>query len=246
MEIPGNLDDIMAIAADSFLDNDDDNPRSPKSPRVTPPPTPSHEELLKFWKAHQSQREGGAGFQEYPEEARATDEDKIWCNRQFAEAAVEAAADSSSGLVVFLESPAMFTTKMLCNPPYNLHKSRMRCPQVDAEAFQKMREEDHVSHQKLHNFLLECSEGSIGAIWMDYCCTFDGNASTNIYPHEDIRVVVENKLIRPGGFLFLTVSLRAYDSAEKIALGMNLSRILGKPIITKTYANMYFVGFRVN
>jgi hypothetical protein len=247
-EIPttGNPD-AMAIAADdvseseSSLDNDHENPRSPKSPRVAPPP--SHEDLLKFWKAHRSHQEGGS--QEYPEEARATDEDKIWCNRQFADAAAEVAADSSSGLVVFLESPAMFTTKMLCDPPYNLPKSRMRCPQVDREAFQKMREEDHVSHQKLHDFLLGCSEGSIGAIWMDYCCTFDGNASTNIYPREDIRVVVENKLIRPGGFLFLTVSLRAYDSAEKIALGMNLSRILGKPIITKTYANMYFAGFRV-
>jgi hypothetical protein len=136
----------------------------------------------------------------------------------------------------------MVTTDILI--ANNVPVDRLYCPQFDEEDFHKMKHYQHVSLETLYNFLQNSEPESIGALWMDYCGTFEGNQD-NLCPREDVRLLVEKKLIAPGGVVFITVSLRGLTETDKAGLHESMALAFGRTSYKRfQYHNMYFACYR--
>lgn len=211
---------------------------SAKRPRVDKNPrakfaTMSREELINKL-ATQAERTRG----KFPSDRRADDDAKVFCNEAF----VAAASSQTDGLVVCLDSPAMFITLKLVEAGVSL--DRMVCPQFDADEYEEMKEWPHVRPGSLRVFLEEATPSSISSLWMDYCASWEGNE--NVRPREDARLLLERGVIKPGGWVGVTVCMQRIDSSRRVAILIDMAQVFAgwKLEVTKEYDQMVFVGFR--
>lgn len=61
----------------------------------------------------------------------------------------------------------------------------------------------------LRKFLVMSQKHSIFALWMDYCCTFDGSVKQDWSPRSDYLYTIENMKVCPEGVIALTICTRA-------------------------------------
>jgi len=162
----------------------------------------SHQELIDKLAKHQQRVSG-----RFPTEARDGDVDKQRCNDDFS-----AAALATQGLIVFLDSPAMFTTKYLLEKGVPL--DRMVVPQFDTKEYEEMKAWLHVQPGSLRSVLESLEEETIGSIWMDYCCTWEGNQY--ISPKEDLELLVNRSLVKEGGCVVLTVTMQRVPTTKRL------------------------------
>lgn len=125
--------------------------------------------------------------------------EKTMVNALFAEA-----ARNVEGRIVYLEASLMqTTTALLAHPqtkiPVNfnhdlyLHMLDRHLPNVSPK------------YGTLNEYLANTTSG-IGALFADYCCTFQGTPRCR--PQDDLRVAFERRLLERGGCLALTFCLR--------------------------------------
>jgi hypothetical protein len=114
--------------------------------------------------------------------------------------------------VLILDTEQFRTAKVLEEAgvkPENIH-----IPQNDDETYREMQikqKRNNIEHCTLNTYLDKDIEYDM--VWMDYCCTFDGNK--NISPKEDIKKCIELNRMKEAGYLCLTFSLRNGDKNMK-------------------------------
>jgi hypothetical protein len=114
--------------------------------------------------------------------------------------------------VLILDTEQFRTAKVLEEAgvkPENIH-----IPQNDDETYREMQikqKRNNIEHCTLNTYLDKDIEYDM--VWMDYCCTFDGNK--NISPKEDIKKCIELNRMKEAGYLCLTFSLRNGDKKHE-------------------------------
>jgi hypothetical protein len=196
----------------------------------------SREELIQRLTKHQQRVRG-----KYPAEAREDDADKLWCNTKF----VEAASASSDGLVVFLDSPALYTTRRLIDAGISL--DRMVCPQLDADEYEAMKDWPHVRAGSLRSVIDTLEPGSVSVIWADYCCTWGGN--DQVRPRRDMQLLVGRGILCAGGAVFVTTTLQHVSREDSMQAMHEMDHEVFKGWLVdapRVYASgqMLFKGFR--
>jgi len=92
------------------------------------------------------------------------------------------------------------------------------------------------------------------AIWLDYCCSFDGNIE--VKPQEDIKVLFGNKLLYNNSTLAVTFCFRKHTRVDYVGQDEdrvrtcieNEARVNGYIAVsqrTKRYKGMFFIIFKV-
>lgn len=145
----------------------------------------------------------------YPAAERSNTALKIDANSLFEKLSKEV---PSGTLVAWLDSITAFTTG--CILPFvrsaNEYDVITCSPGAWAPIEEKLDNQTLVKLWKcrLSFYLRNVSTGSIGCIWMDYCATFHRSECKSWSPEEDLEYLLEQRLVKNGGFLGITISTR--------------------------------------
>ena len=166
----------------------------------------------------------------YPVEIRETDPDKATVNNTFA-GLVRKDDDSR---VIYLDTRAACTTFALLRE--GVTWDRLVCPQIDKDEYTVMHSKmgGLVKHEALKTTLER--ENDIGALFADYCCTWEGNP--DVRPREDMAIA--RSVVRD--VIFLTLSRRGVmiDQARSVCECLGPSWQL---VYKAEYSSVLALGF---
>lgn len=175
----------------------------------------------------------------YPVLRRQQCENKLFCNKVFANACVA----MKEGGVVFLDTPSCETLKMLLS--VGVAYDRMYTPQIEKDEYEEMKGWAHVGHESLKTYV-ERTQDRIGAIWMDYCCSWGGN--DRMCPQTDLKALMERGLVVcPGGWVFITVCMRGLSEIRMTECVKEMVYVFPlhkwEMVYHVSYGQMRFFGF---
>lgn len=120
--------------------------------------------------------------------------------------------------ILYLESENMLTTRTFLKN--NFDKNNLYVVSKSNMAHNKFIEYKlkHIGHMDMITYLLLISHTNIifDSIWLDYCCTIEGNFNSKISPIDDIDIIFSRKLIKSNGIIGLTFSFRKGISKANI------------------------------
>jgi hypothetical protein len=159
---------------------------------------------------------------------------KKWCNDRFALAATMAPITSR---IVFFDTPRLYTTTKLLAAGITL--DRMVCVEMDAYSANKMRDWPHVVNMTFREYLYSHHEtGTVGALWLDYFCTWEGNQVVS--PRRDMDLLMEKLVLSPAPqtAVFLTVSKRGHSIEDR----ENITKMMNSHFVGWSARTLYEYG----
>ena len=148
-------------------------------------------------------------------EAKVDCPDKQECNIVFGQMC---ALYSVRGPILVLDSASLTTSKFLSQfgfsdvrVPNNVVFENVRA----AVELVKLKDSIHVLDLSVGEYI-NTLEDPLGAIWLDYTCTFAGSKrDPECVPEKDIKALFQRKLVRHGTLLALTVCFRGFPGCKK-------------------------------
>jgi len=178
--------------------------------------------------------------------SKVSEENKIICNRLFTREAVK-----NIGTALILDAESLVTTTFLKRRGFR--KIIVPNPYVFDEI--KGDKRIHAKNMLVGKYI-SVSSDRLTAVWLDYCCTFDGSEAEGIKPQEDIQLLFERKLLKKNSTLAVTFSSRKHvrvdykgqdeDRVRKCI--ENEARINGYNAIferTHKYQGIYFLLYHI-
>lgn len=146
---------------------------------------------------------------------------KQWCNIDFAISSTTILANTQQkqhdSKIILLDNENLESCKWihsLSTAPIN--PENIIVPNYGYAEFKRMKMINKkmnlatLHYQYLNDVLENISTSTVSAIWMDYCCTFEGNKYVN--PKEDLTLLFEKNLMQDCSVLAITVCTRSIGS----------------------------------
>jgi len=153
----------------------------------------------------------------YPTIRKQTDPNKTIVNNSFGELSKTVLSNDNDKAIV-LDAETMTSTKKLIEVGYKSHN--IYIPNHYDYVCNNMQSQNIgiVDHMLMNDFLEKMKiklRGKIATIFYDTCGTFNGNATTNIYPKEDIRKMFQYKFFKNNSILGVTFSHRGTKKSDR-------------------------------
>lgn len=175
---------------------------------------------------------------------KKNNEHKIECNQLFTRFAVK-----NIGLALILDAEDLRTTFWLNRrgfenitvPNPYIHNKIKKDPRITAV-------------NMLIGEYMVITDKTYTAVWLDYCCSFDGNKEMK--PQEDIKLLFKNKLLRDNSTLAVTFCFRKHTRVDYVGQDEdrirtcieNEARLNGYNLVAqrrKPYTGMIFILYKV-
>jgi hypothetical protein len=105
---------------------------------------------------------------------------------------------------LYLESENLLTSACLKNS--GVSKQNLFVVNGNEETCQTIRQIVPNTFNMMSTEFLQTTEEKFGTIWLDYCCTKEGNSF--FHPIDDFRIILNRKLVSSGGVVGFTFSVR--------------------------------------
>ena len=137
-------------------------------------------------------------------EKYSTKEKKKSINKQEANKLFTREAIKNIGRALILDAETLITTSYLARRGFK--KIVVPNPYV----YEKIKSDKRIKALNLTvgQWINRPHNETYTAVWLDYCCTFDGNETTGINPQEDIRNLFSKKLLKDNSAFAVTFSFR--------------------------------------
>lgn len=183
-------------------------------------------------------------MEKYKSAKKRREADKIECNDIFVSYAKE-----NMGRALILDADTLYTSKRLKKVGF------VDILVPNPHIFNKVRGKKYVSIvNRLVGYVIERIKTEFTAIWLDYCCSFDGNI--NINPKSDIEMLFKRRLLADNSTFAVTFAYRKHirtaypaETEDKIREHISKTALKNKYFIipkrTKRYRGMILITFKV-
>ena len=142
---------------------------------------------------------------------------------------------NKNGLAIVLDGPNIHTTKILIKKGWNKHA--ILIPNFDDHDYHIIKRK-HINtfFKSLGSQVLEMRRNTMGLIYADYMCSFDGNDQCN--PSTDIERIFDNKIMMDNSIFGITISQRGRPKEKSVFVSSDIQRCIWE-VQQAAYKNGY-------
>ena len=138
--------------------------------------------------------------EKFKAKSKVSEVNKLLCNKLFTREAVK-----NIGKALILDAETLTTTKFLHRRGF----TNIIVPNPFVYDKIKKDKRIHAENMLIGDYIADCT-ARLTAVWLDYCCTFDGSDTTGIKPQQDIKLLFSNLLLKENSTLAVTFSSRKH------------------------------------
>lgn len=133
--------------------------------------------------------------------AKKKDTNKLEANKLFTRQAVQ-----NLGKALILDAETLITTNFLSKRGFK----NITVP--NPYVYDKIKKDKRIiaKDQLVGNYIASTSI-KFSAVWLDYCCTFDGNQTDEIVPQDDIIMLFNRRLLTDNSTFAVTFAYRTHE-----------------------------------